>query len=66
MRTRRVDRFDKVFSYDASKGGANAYTIHLAAELKDTPIKVNSAHPGWVKTEMVERGSDGDSRWAKT
>ena len=24
----------------------------LAAELRDTPIKVNSAHPGWVKTEM--------------
>ena len=42
----------KSFAYDASKAALNAYTIHLAWELKDTPIKVNSAHPGWVKTEM--------------
>ncbi len=42
----------KVFAYDASKAALNSFTIHLAAELKDTKIKVNSAHPGWVKTEM--------------
>lgn len=42
----------KLFAYDASKSALNAFTIHLAAELKDTKIKVNSAHPGWVKTEM--------------
>ena len=42
----------KSFAYDASKTAINAFTIHLAAELKDTKIKVNSAHPGWVKTEM--------------
>jgi NAD(P)-dependent dehydrogenase (short-subunit alcohol dehydrogenase family) len=42
----------KIFAYDASKAALNAYTIHLAHELKDTGIKVNSAHPGWVKTEM--------------
>jgi NAD(P)-dependent dehydrogenase (short-subunit alcohol dehydrogenase family) len=42
----------KTFAYDASKTALNAFTIHLAAELKDTKIKVNSAHPGWVKTEM--------------
>jgi NAD(P)-dependent dehydrogenase (short-subunit alcohol dehydrogenase family) len=42
----------KAFAYDASKAALNAFTIHLAAELKDTKIKVNSAHPGWVKTEM--------------
>jgi NAD(P)-dependent dehydrogenase (short-subunit alcohol dehydrogenase family) len=42
----------KSFAYDASKSALNAYTIHLAHELKDTAIKVNSAHPGWVKTEM--------------
>lgn len=42
----------KAFAYDASKTALNAFTVHLAAELRDTPIKVNSAHPGWVKTEM--------------
>jgi NAD(P)-dependent dehydrogenase (short-subunit alcohol dehydrogenase family) len=42
----------KTFAYDASKAALNAFTIHLAYELRDTNIKVNSAHPGWVKTEM--------------
>jgi NAD(P)-dependent dehydrogenase (short-subunit alcohol dehydrogenase family) len=42
----------KAFAYDASKTALNAFTVHLAQELRDTPIKVNSAHPGWVKTEM--------------
>lgn len=42
----------KVFAYDASKTALNAFTIHLAHELKDTKIKINSAHPGWVKTAM--------------
>jgi NAD(P)-dependent dehydrogenase (short-subunit alcohol dehydrogenase family) len=42
----------KSFAYDASKSALNAYTIHLAYELRDTKIKVNSAHPGWVKTDM--------------
>jgi NAD(P)-dependent dehydrogenase (short-subunit alcohol dehydrogenase family) len=42
----------KAFAYDASKTALNAFTVHLAAALKDTPIKVNSAHPGWVKTDM--------------
>jgi NAD(P)-dependent dehydrogenase (short-subunit alcohol dehydrogenase family) len=42
----------KSFAYDASKSALNAFTIHLAYELRDTRIKVNSAHPGWVKTDM--------------
>jgi NAD(P)-dependent dehydrogenase (short-subunit alcohol dehydrogenase family) len=42
----------KMFAYDASKSALNAYTIHLAASLRDTKIKVNSAHPGWVKTDL--------------
>ena len=42
----------KTLSYDASKAALNSFTIHLAHELKDTKIKVNSAHPGWVKTDM--------------
>jgi NAD(P)-dependent dehydrogenase (short-subunit alcohol dehydrogenase family) len=42
----------KNLAYDASKTALNAYTVHLAHELRDTKIKVNSAHPGWVKTDM--------------
>ena len=42
----------KTFAYDASKTALNAFTVHLAQELRGTPIKVNSAHPGWVKTDM--------------
>ncbi len=39
-------------AYDVSKSAVNAYTVHLAYELKGTKIKVNAAHPGWVKTDM--------------
>ncbi len=46
----------KTFAYNASKAALNSFTIHLAHELANTKIKVNSAHPGWVKTEM---GGDG-------
>jgi NAD(P)-dependent dehydrogenase (short-subunit alcohol dehydrogenase family) len=42
----------KPFAYSASKSALNSLTIHLAQELIDTPIKVNSVHPGWVRTKM--------------
>lgn len=42
----------KPTAYDVSKAAVNAWTIHLAYELRDTNIKVNAAHPGWVKTDM--------------
>lgn len=45
----------KPLAYNSSKAALNMFTVHLAAALRDTPIKVNSAHPGWVKTEL---GSD--------
>ncbi|HTD97218.1 MAG TPA: SDR family oxidoreductase [Edaphobacter sp.] len=47
----------KTFAYNASKAALNSFTIHLAHELKDTKIKVNSAHPGWVKTDMGGEGA---------
>jgi NAD(P)-dependent dehydrogenase (short-subunit alcohol dehydrogenase family) len=47
----------KSFAYDTSKAALNSFTIHLAHELKATKIKVNSAHPGWVKTEMGGEGA---------
>ncbi len=42
----------KPFAYNSSKAALNSFTIHLAAALKDEKIKVNSAHPGWVKTDL--------------
>lgn len=51
----------KAFAYDTSKTAINSFTVHLAHALRDTPIKVNSAHPGVVRTainEMVARTSN--------
>ncbi len=56
----------KFLAYDSSKSALNAFTIPFAHELRATPIKVNSACPGWVKTDMggpdapgsVESGAD--------
>ncbi len=45
------------FAYDASKAALNSFTIHLAHALQGTDIKVNSAHPGWVKTDMGGSGA---------
>jgi len=42
----------KLPAYNVSKTAVNAWTVQLAYELRDTQIKVNAAHPGWVKTEM--------------
>ena len=42
--------------YNASKAALNAFTTILAFDLRNTKIKVNSGHPGWVKTDL---GGDG-------
>jgi NAD(P)-dependent dehydrogenase (short-subunit alcohol dehydrogenase family) len=47
----------KLPAYNVSKSAVNAYTVQLAYELKDTTIKVNAAHPGWVKTELGGEGA---------
>ena len=39
-------------AYCVSKSAINALTRHLAYELKEKQITVNSACPGWVKTDM--------------
>jgi len=43
--------FDEL-GYNSSKAALNMFTILLAKELEGTAIKINSAHPGWVKTDM--------------
>ncbi len=42
----------KILAYNSSKTAVNAMTIQFAHELKDTSIKVNSADPGYVATEL--------------
>lgn len=47
----------KSVAYDSSKAALNQFTTHLAHELRGTNIKVNSAHPGWVKTDLGGEGA---------
>ena len=42
----------KLLAYNSSKTALNQFTIHLAHALKNTSVKVNAAHPGWVKTDL--------------
>lgn len=56
----------KPFAYNSSKTAVNAFTVHLADALKDTPIKVNSAHPGSVKTDGNPTGELDITKGAKT
>jgi NAD(P)-dependent dehydrogenase (short-subunit alcohol dehydrogenase family) len=39
-------------AYNSSKTALNGVTVAFAHELRDTPIKVNSVHPGYVDTDM--------------
>jgi len=50
-------------AYRISKLALNAATAILAAELADTPVKVNAASPGWVATHMG--GDDAPSTVAQ-
>jgi NAD(P)-dependent dehydrogenase (short-subunit alcohol dehydrogenase family) len=42
----------KFLGYNGSKAAVNMLTIQLAAELKETGIKVNSADPGFTATDL--------------
>lgn len=39
-------------AYNSSKAALNMLTVQLANALRNTRIKVNAGHPGWVKTDM--------------
>ena len=56
----------KVPAYNISKTALNGYAVHLAYELRDTPIKVNAAHPGSVVTDMNANGELSVEDGAKT
>lgn len=45
-------------AYRMSKSAVNMYTKSLSARLQVRNIRVNSIHPGWVKTDMG--GEDAD------
>lgn len=42
----------KLLAYNSSKTTLNAFTVQFAYELKDTPIKINSADPGFTATDL--------------
>ena len=56
----------KLPAYNISKTALNGYVVHLAHELKDTPVKVNAAHPGSVVTDMNPNGDLSVDEGAKT
>lgn len=45
--------FGKYALYAASKAAMNMYTVHLAYELRETPIKVNAVCPGLTRTDFT-------------
>jgi NAD(P)-dependent dehydrogenase (short-subunit alcohol dehydrogenase family) len=51
-----IYEFKGVPAYNVSKSAVNAWTVHLAHELKDSGIKVNTIHPGYVQTDMNKSG----------
>ena len=54
-----IYEFKAVPSYNVSKTAVNAWTVHLAHELgKDSAIKVNTIHPGYVRTDMNKVGDE--------
>lgn len=50
--SRELKDYAGAVAYCSSKAALNMFTVLLSKELRDTNIKVNSAHPGWVQTDM--------------
>jgi len=52
--------YSETSAYNASKGAVRLFTKSVAIEFakKRTPIRVNSIHPGFVKTPLLEIGME--------
>jgi NAD(P)-dependent dehydrogenase (short-subunit alcohol dehydrogenase family) len=46
-------------AYGPSKTALNAYTVHLAYELRDTAFKVNAVDPGYTQTDFNHHNGPG-------
>lgn len=54
-------------AYSASACALDRWTVLLARELRETPIKVNAAHPGWTQTSLSDgAGEQTASEGART
>jgi NAD(P)-dependent dehydrogenase (short-subunit alcohol dehydrogenase family)/ketosteroid isomerase-like protein len=52
------------WTYNASKGGVLELTRCQALDLAPRGIRVNSISPGYIWTEVLDRGADGDrAKW---
>jgi NAD(P)-dependent dehydrogenase (short-subunit alcohol dehydrogenase family) len=47
-----------MLAYNSSKTALNAMTVQFANELRGTPIKINSADPGYVATDLNNHGGN--------
>ena len=47
-----LSQFPAGLAYPSSKTALNMITVLYARELRDTPIKVNAANPGYTKTDL--------------
>ncbi len=53
-------------SYQASKGGVDAFTRQLASEWAEHDVRVNTINPGYVRTDLIEGVLENDPEMAET
>lgn len=56
----------KPLAYNSSKAALNMLTVIFAAELKDTPMKVNAADPGYTATDLNQHSGPRSVEQAAT